>query len=182
MGDAAQAGFDAAYHHAHAGIGFAAALGVDGDGAVRALVGRGVRGVGVVRARAAVRGVAVDHRVHIAGGDAEEQIGLAQLAEGVRGVPIRLGDDAHAEALVFQQPAHQRHAEAGVVDIAVAGDQDDVTGVPAQLVHLGAGHRQERGGAEAAGPVLAVGGDRFGGVCGRHAGYGLKFEQPDIMP
>ena len=165
VGDAAQRCLDAADHHADAGIGLAAALRVHRHRAIRALVGLGVRGVGVVGARAAIGGVAVDHRVHVAGGDAKEQVGLAQLAEGVGAVPVRLRDDADAETLRLQQPSDQRHAEARMVDVAVAADNDDVAGIPAQLVHLGAAHRQERRGAEALRPVFAVTVDRL--WCGR---------------
>jgi hypothetical protein len=52
-------------------------------------------------------------------------------------LPVGLADDADAEALGFQQPADQRHAEAGMVDVGVAGDQDDIATVPAERVHLG---------------------------------------------
>ena len=34
--------------------------------------------------------------------------------------------------------AQDRHGEAGMIDVGVAGDEDDVDGVPAALVHLGA--------------------------------------------
>jgi hypothetical protein len=44
----------------------------------------------------------------------------------------------------------------GMVDVGVAGDEDDVAGVPAERGHLGARHRQERGRAEARRPVLAM--------------------------
>ena len=68
--------------------------------------------VGIVAAHAPVRGVAVHHRVHVAGGHAEEQVGPAERGEGLGAVPVRLGDDADAEALGLQHPADDRHAEA----------------------------------------------------------------------
>jgi len=142
LGDAAQTGLDAADHDLHTGVGFAAALRVDGDGAVGALVRRAVRGVGVVGAGFAISRVAVDHRIHIAGSDAEEEARPTQRLEGFGTVPGRLGDDAHAQALRFQKAADQGHAEARMVDIAVAADQDDVALVPAQGIHLGAAHGQ----------------------------------------
>lgn len=144
MGDAAQRGFDGADDDRRAGEGFAGLLGVHGHGAVRTLVRLGVRGVGVVGADLAVGRIAVDHGVHIAGGNAEVQARLAQHAERFHVVPVRLGDDANAVALRFQQAADQGHAEARVVDIRVAGHQDDVALVPAQGVHFGAGHGKER--------------------------------------
>jgi hypothetical protein len=149
-------GLDRTDDDRRAWVGFAAALGVDGDGAVGALVGLGVGGVGVVGADLAVGGVAVDHRIHVAGGDAEIQRRLAERAEGVGGVPVGLADDADAVALCFQQAPDQRHAEARVVDVGVAGDEDDVAGVPAERGHLGARHRQEGRRAEARRPVLAM--------------------------
>jgi hypothetical protein len=112
--------------------------------------------VGVVGARLAVGGVAIDHRIHVAGSHAEEQVRLAERLESPRRQPVRLADDADAKTLRFEQPADQRHAEARVVDVGVAGDQDDVAGIPAKLVHLGSRHRQERRRAETAGPVFPV--------------------------
>ncbi len=149
-------GLDRADDDRRAGVSLAAALGVDGDGAVGTLVGFGVGSVGVVGADFAVGGVAVDHRIHVAGGDAEIQRRLAERAEGVGRVPVGLANDADAIALRFQQAPDQRHAEAGVVDVGVAGDEDDVAGVPAERGHLGARHRQKGRRAEARRPVLAV--------------------------
>jgi hypothetical protein len=160
MGDAAQAGLDRADHHVAAGEGLAAALGIDGDGAVRAPVGLAVRRVGVVGADPAVGGIAVDHRIHVAGGDAEEQAGLAQFPEIGRRIPVRLADDADAETLRFEEAPDQRHAEARVVDVGIAGDQDDIARIPAERVHFGARHRQERGWTEAGRPELAIAEER----------------------
>ena len=72
-------------------------------------------------------------------------------------MPVGLADDADAEPLGFEQPPDQRHAEARMIDVGVAGDDDDVAGVPAQRAHFLARHRQERGDAEALCPVLAIG-------------------------
>jgi hypothetical protein len=82
-------------------------------------------------------------RIHVAGGDAEEQPRPAQGAKGVGTLPVGLADDAHAKALRLEQSPDQRHAEAGMVDVGVAGDENDVARIPAQRVHLGAGHGQE---------------------------------------
>ena len=153
MGDAAQAGLDGADDHRHVRESLAAALGIDDHRAVGPLVRLGVGRVGVVGADLAVGGVAVDHRIHVAGGDAEEQVRLAQRAEGVGRVPVGLADDADAEALRFQQAPDQRHAEAGMVDVGVAGDEDDVARIPAERVHFGARHGQERRSSSAARPL-----------------------------
>ena len=163
VGDAAQAGLDAAQHDRHLGIGLAAALRIDQRGTVRPLAGHVAGGIGIVAAQPAVGGVAVDHRIHVAGGDAEEQIRLAQRLEGLGALPVGLGDDADAETLRLEHAADDGHAEAGVVDIGVAADDDDVAAVPAQRLHLAAAHRQEGRRAEALGPIGAVAGQGLGG-------------------
>jgi hypothetical protein len=164
MRDAAQASFDAAQHDRHILEGFAAALAVDDGRAVRPLATRIARRVRIVRADLAVGGVAVDHRIHVAGGDAEEQVGPAQRLERLGALPVGLSDDAHAKALGLQHAADHRHAEARMIDVGVARHDDDVAAVPAQPIHLGAAHRQERRRAQASRPVLAVAGNRLGGA------------------
>jgi hypothetical protein len=144
VGDAAERRLDAAQDDRHVLERLAAALGVDQGAAVGSLAALTARRIGVVAADPAVGRVAVDHRVHVAAGDAEEDPGLAQRLERLGRLPVGLRDDADPEALGLQQPADDRHAEAGVVDVGVAGHQDDVAGVPAQRVHLGPAHRQER--------------------------------------
>ncbi len=99
----------------------------------------------------------------------KNRLGLPSALKGFGALPVGLGDDADAEALGLQQPADDRHAEARVIDIGVAGDQDDVAAVPAELVHLRPGHRQERRGAEAVRPIFAMGKQRF---CGTHGIHG----------
>ena len=169
MRDAAQRRLDAAEHDRHVRIGLAAALRVDDDGAVRPFAALAARRVAVVVAQAAVGGVAVDHRIHVAAGDAEEQVRLAQRLERLGALPVGLGDDADAKALRLQQAADDRHAEARMVDIGVAGDEDDVAAVPAERVHLGPRHRQERRDAEPLRPVFAVGEQRLRGRLRRRA-------------
>src|SRR5690606_22958867 len=115
-------------------------------------------------------GVAVDHRVHVAGGDTEEQIRLAELHEVVFALPVRLTDDADAKALGFQQPADDRHAERGMIDVGIAGDDDHVARIPAELIHLLPAHRQEWRRAETFGPVLGIVKQRLGSVHGEETG------------
>lgn len=120
------------------------------------------RGVGIVAANLAISRVTVDHRVHVAGRHAPEQIGLAQGLEGLGAGPVGLGDDAHAKALRLQHATDDGHAEARVIHIGIARDQNDVAAVPAELIHLRATHGQERRRAEALGPVRLVAGQRLG--------------------
>jgi hypothetical protein len=164
VGDAAQAAFDAAQDDGHVLEGLAAALAVDNGRAVGPLAADVAGGVGVVGADLPVSGVAVDHAVHVARRDAPEQVGFAQRLEGLGALPVGLGDDADAKALRLQHAANHRHAKAGVIDIGVTRDQHHVAAVPAQLLHLGAAHRQKRRRAKACRPKLAVAGQRLGGA------------------
>ncbi len=73
----------------------------------------------------------------------------AQRAERLGRVPVGLAEDADPKAVRLQQPPDQRHAEARVVDVGVAVDENDVAFVPAERVHLLARHGQERRGTAA---------------------------------
>ena len=155
--DPAQRRLDAADHDRDVAEGLARALRIDDHGPVRALSRRAIRRVGIVAADPPVRGVAIDHRVHVSGGDAKDQVRPAEPRKrgGVR--PVRLSDDADPESLRLQHAADDRHAETRVVDVRVARPDDHVAAVPAERVHFRPRRGQERRHAEPAGPVLAVG-------------------------
>jgi hypothetical protein len=144
VGDAPQAGLDAADDDGDALEGLAAAVRVDDDAAIGPLAALAARRVRVVRAQLSLGGVPVDHGVHVPAGHAEVERRAAQLAKRVGAVPRRLREDADPKALGLQQPPHQRHPEARVVHVGVARDQDDVADVPAERLHLGPRGRQER--------------------------------------
>ncbi len=152
--DAPERGLDAAQDNRHVAVGFLAALRVDERTAVRSPATYAAGCVGVVVPHFAVRRVAVDHRIHVAGGDAEEQVRPAQHLEGFFRMPVGLGDDADAKPLRFEQAPDDGHAERRVIDVGVARYDDDVARVPAERVHLGTRHRQERRGAVAFRPVF----------------------------
>ncbi|EKE17280.1 MAG: hypothetical protein ACD_10C00530G0003 [uncultured bacterium] len=156
VGNPAQAGFNRTDDDIAAGTGFTAALGVNGDSVIRALVGFGIGRIGIVGACFTIRGVAIHHRIHVAGGDPEKQVRLAQTFEILGRIPVRLADDADAETLRLEQAPDQRHAEAGMIDIGVAGDEDYVAGIPAQGLHFLTGHRQKGGRAKAVSPEFSV--------------------------
>ena len=82
----------------------------------------------------------VDHRVHVAGADGEEEPRPAESPPVVSGPPVRLGYDADPEAGRFEHPAEDRHGEARVVDVGVAGHEDDVGLAPATMSHFHHGH------------------------------------------
>ena len=140
VGNSPQRGFDATNNDGYFGVGLTAALAVHQHTAVRSLAAHATRRVGIITADFAVCGVAVDHGVHVARGHAIKQIGFAKCLKRLRAVPFRLGNDAHPESLRFQHATNHGHTKTGVVHIGVAGDQNDVATVPAQLRHLGAAH------------------------------------------
>ncbi len=156
MRDAPQRRLDAADDDRHVAERFARPLRVYDHRAVGATAADAAGGVGIVAAHAPLGGVAVDHRVHVAGGDAEEQVGAPEGAEVGGAVPVRLRDDADAKTLCLEDPPDDGHAEARVVDVGIAADDDDVAAVPAERVHLGARHGQKRRRAQARRPVLAI--------------------------
>ncbi len=163
MSNAPQTGLDPTDDDRNSLEGFAGTLGIDGDRVVWPSAGRGVRGIGVVGARTPIGGVAVHHGVHVAGGDAEEEVRPSQSLEiGGRG-PIRLSDDADAEPLRLQETTDDGHAKGRMIDIGVASDDDDIATVPAQQIHFGPGDGQFGRRAELMGPVLAIGEEVRGG-------------------
>ncbi len=169
MRDPAQRRLDAAEHDRHVLERLAAALGINNGAAIRPRPALTARRIGIVVAQPAVRGVAVDHRIHVAAGDAEEHPRLAQHLERLGRLPVRLRDDADPEALGFQQPADDRHAEARMIDIGIARHQHDVAGIPAERRHLGAAHRQERRRLAGVRPLARSGHQRLcGGDYGVH--------------
>jgi hypothetical protein len=144
------------------------ALRIDQHAAVGAAACNPVRRVRVVAADATIRRVAVHHRVHVAAGDAEEEFRHTELREVARRVPVRLRDDPDAKSLRLEHAADDRHPEARMVDIGVARHEDHIAGIPAELVHFRARHRQEGRRAEAVGPVLSIGEEVAGRVHGRY--------------
>jgi hypothetical protein len=162
VSDPAQGRLDAAEHDRHVLVGFLAALAVHQAGTIGPRAGQATRGVGVVGADFLVGGVAVDHRIHVAGRDTEEQVRLAELHEVVLGLPVGLGNDADPETLGLEQATDDCHAERRVIDVGIARDNDDVAGIPAELIHLLPAHGQERCWPETLGPVLGIVEKRLG--------------------
>ena len=56
----------------------------------------------------------------------------------------------------FQKPTNNRHAEAWVIYIGIAGDHNDVATIPAKRVHFRPGGGQFRCRAKTFGPVFSV--------------------------
>lgn len=139
VGQAAQARLDAADDDGLVLVRAADEVAVDRDGAVGTAPRLAAGGVGVLVARLLVDGVVVDHRVHVAGGHEEAQARLAQRRDAFGVGPVGLADDADAVARVLENARDDGHAEARMVDVGVAADVDEVAGVPAAGVHVGAG-------------------------------------------
>ena len=132
----AQAGLNTAENNRHIFPCFFTALGIDQRGAVRTFARNVVRRVGIVMAQSAIGGVTVDHRVHVACGHTKEQVRFTQTHKIVFVVPLRLGDNPYAKALCFQHTSANCHAKAGMIDVCIAGNQNDVAAIPAKLVHF----------------------------------------------
>src|SRR5262249_61364471 len=115
VGDAAERRLDASEDDGGVGVGLAAAVGVDEGGAVGAAAGAAARRVLILGAVLLLRRQAVQHRVEVAGGDAEEEARPAERAERLGGVPVGLREDADAEAARLEEPADERRAEGGMV-------------------------------------------------------------------
>ena len=145
MRDAAQRCLDAADHDRHVAVGLARALRVDDHRAIGPLAALAAGRVGIVAAHAPVGGVAIDHRIHVAGGDAEEQSRRTQRAQAPRalcqsGCAIR---PTRSPCASSTRPI-DRHAEARMIHIGIAGHDDDVALLPAKRLHFRARHRQKR--------------------------------------
>ena len=90
---------NAADHDRHVFKGLSQPLAVHRDGTVRPLARRVPRCIGIVIATLFISRVVIDHRVHVAGGHAKEQIRAPKGFEWFRRLPIGLGDHPDTEAL-----------------------------------------------------------------------------------
>ena len=166
MRDAPQACLDATDDNGHIFISLAATLGIYHHGVIRPFTRLPVRRIGIVAADLAIRGITIDHGIHVARRDPVKQVGLSESPKIADTGPVRLGNDADPESLGLKHAADHRHAETGMVHVGIAADQNNIAGIPAQRIHLPTGNRQFRGHAETTGPVLTVG--EYGGS-GKHA-------------
>ena len=138
----AQRGLDSADDDGYIFIGFTGPLCVNDHRAIRSLATLAARRVGIITANAPIGRVAIDHGIHVAGGNAEKQPWPAQRPEGIGTVPIGLRNNANPQALRLQHPAYQRHAKTGVIHIGITTDQNDIALLPAERCHLSARHGQ----------------------------------------
>ncbi len=177
--DPTKARFDAADDDRYLAERFARALRIDDHGTIGSLASFGIRRVRIVAPDASIRGVAIHHRIHVSGSDAEEQVRFAETFEIARRAPIGLRDHADAKSLCLEHAADDRHAEAWMIDVGVARHDDDVAAIPPERIHFFPRHRQEGRSPEARRPILAIREEVSGGnhACGREGVWG-----PDHSP
>ncbi len=104
--------------------------------------------VGVVVAHFAIGRVMVDHRVHIAGADREEEPRPAKLAPWLARSPVGLTQNPHAMPFALQQPPQQRHRETRMIDVSIARHEHDIDGIPPAGFHFSPTHWQRRRGSK----------------------------------
>ena len=136
MRHAPQARLDAADDDRHIGIELAQAVAVDDRRAFRPVAGLAARRIRVLMADLLGRRELVEQRIHVACRDEEAEPRLAEAVEILRTVPVRLRDDADLVAVLLEQAADDGRAEARMVDVGVARDEDEVELVPAALLHV----------------------------------------------
>ena len=143
MGQAAEAGLNAAHHNGLVGEGAANEVAVHHGGVVRPLSNHTAGGEGVRLAAAFGHGVVVHHGVHVAAHHQEGQARFSQSQDALGVLPVRLGDDAHLVAGVLQHPGDDGVAESGVVHVGVADDVYKITLFPAPALHVRPGNGQK---------------------------------------
>ncbi len=137
MGGPAQGGFHAAQHDRDGVFEVAAdQVRIDQRGAVGAFGVFPAGGVIILAAGTSGGGIVGDHRVDRAGADAPEQTRLTQAGDVRFGLNIRLCDDPDLVTRVEQDFADHRHAHERGINVGVAGDENDVELLPAELVQF----------------------------------------------
>ena len=102
VSDTPQRRFYTTQHNGRFRIGLAAALRVGNGTAIRTAAALAPRCVRIVGSNLAISRIPVDHRIHVASGHAEKQVGFAQCFERLRAMPVRLRDNPHTESLIFE--------------------------------------------------------------------------------
>ena len=77
------------------------------------------------------------HGVYVAACNHGAEAGLPHYLEGLCRPPVRLGQDSHPEARMFQQTPQQCSGKGRMVHIGIGGDEEDIKLIPAALLHVG---------------------------------------------
>ncbi len=144
MREATQRRFDAAGQDRNARERLTGALAVRERRPVGTLADLAARSVSVVVADLAVRRVMVDHRIHIPGADAKSDARASETAKIGDVVPVRLAQNGDAEPVRFKDASEKPDGETRVVDVSVAGNEDDVDFVPTAFLDFFGGHGKRR--------------------------------------
>ena len=120
-------------------------LGIDRNRAVGTLSAHAARGVGVIMPALFGYRIVGNHRVDVAAVD-EDGIARPSHREEIRlRAEVRLGQDCDAEAGVLQHTGDDRRAERRMIQIRIAGHQQEVAVIPAARDHIFFGNRQKAG-------------------------------------
>ena len=136
MSQAAHTSTDAAEDRGDAGESGFAQLDIDGFGMWWSHSGFTGRGVHIFVPQSSSCGINTNHGIHIAAGDSASDFGASEEFQRVRIFPIRLSDHADPESVMFQQSADDSRAERRVIHIGIAGDKQDINGIPFTRLHF----------------------------------------------
>ena len=136
MGHAAQTRLNAADDDGHIGIKLAQTAAVHDGRTLRTVSRLSARRIGIVMADFARSCVLVQHRIHVPCRNKKPQPGLAQAVKIPGCVPVRLGNDADLIAMCLEHAADDRGAEAGMIDVSITGDKDEIQLLPAAFLHI----------------------------------------------
>ena len=140
---AAHRSLHAAQHHGNTGKGTSGHLRIDHGRMVRATSGNASGAVHVVLPAMPGGRVVGEHGVEVARGDPHEQTGRSHALDRLDVLPVGLGDDADAQAHVFQHTADHGRTEGRVINVRITCDDEHIQFRPPLGGHFRAGHRQE---------------------------------------
>ena len=144
MRQSAQRGFDASQHDWHIGEELFEDTGIDDRGIFRTHVVTPIGTIGILRAQATVGCIFVDHRVHTARSDAEEEARAPQFLEvAIVAVPVGLRNDGHPISGSLESSSDDCRPKRGVVDIRITREQDDIEFIPSSEFQLLLGRWQK---------------------------------------
>ena len=143
MGQPPQAGLNAADENGNILIGAADQVAVNDSGVIRPFSHDTARGKGIGFPAVAGDGIVVHHGVHIAARNQKRQPGRSEYIDGFGILPVRLGDDAHAVAVMLQNPADNGVAKGGMIHIGIPNHIYKVALDPSPGFHFLPGHRQK---------------------------------------
>ena len=133
-------------NHRHSLECFAGPLAIGECGSIRSQSNPTPRRIGIVVPDLAIRGVVVDHRIHIARADRKKKSRPPKRLPGLATLPIGLRQNAYTKTGRLQHATQNRCGKTGVIDISIPRDEDNIDLVPPAGLHLGTGNRKWLGG------------------------------------